>query len=136
MAAALARSRFAPVLAGLALVAALLALWQAAVVFGLVSHLVAPAPTMILASFPALITEEELLQRFLQTFAEAFAAAFLGSHSNSIHTLSVAYYIRNQSLLWLLSWPNEPLHARPFFRASSWMRMLCHFLIMKKPITQ
>lgn len=77
MTAILSRWREVPVLAGLALVAVLLALWQAAVVFGYVSHLVAPAPSTILASFPALITEEELLQRFLQTFAEALIAASL-----------------------------------------------------------
>jgi len=75
VAAAFARSRFAPALTGLALIAALLALWQAAVALGFVSNLVAPAPTTIAASFPALIEEEGLLQRFLQTFLEAFAAA-------------------------------------------------------------
>jgi NitT/TauT family transport system permease protein len=77
VAAALARSRYAPTLAGLALILALLALWQAAVVLGFVSKLVAPAPTTIAASFPALIAEEELLQRFAQTFMEASIAASL-----------------------------------------------------------
>jgi NitT/TauT family transport system permease protein len=77
VAAALARSRYAPTLAGLALILALLALWQAAVALGFVSNLVAPAPTTIAASFPALIIEEELLQRFAQTFIEALIAASL-----------------------------------------------------------
>jgi NitT/TauT family transport system permease protein len=77
VATALARSRYAPALAGLALILALLALWQAAVVLGFVSKLVAPAPTTIAASFPALIAEEELLQRFAQTFMEASVAASL-----------------------------------------------------------
>jgi NitT/TauT family transport system permease protein len=77
MATALARSRYAPTLAGLALILALLALWQAAVMLGFVSNLVAPAPTTIAASFPALIAEEELLQRFAQTFIEASIAASL-----------------------------------------------------------
>lgn len=53
----------------------LLAMWQAAVELGFVSKLVAPAPTTILTSFPTLIVEEDLLQRFLQTFMEAFIAA-------------------------------------------------------------
>jgi len=66
-----------PAVAGFAAVILVLAFWQAAVEHGLVSSLVAPAPTTILASFPALLTEEELLQRFLQTFAEAFIAAGL-----------------------------------------------------------
>jgi len=72
-----ATSRYAPALAGLAFVLVLLGLWQAGVMIGLVGNLVAPAPTAIAASFPALIAEEELLPRFAQTFAEAFAAASL-----------------------------------------------------------
>ncbi len=67
--------RWAPALAGLAAVVVLLALWQAAVAFGLVSNLVAPAPMTVGASFPQLIEDEGLFARFLQTFAEAFAAA-------------------------------------------------------------
>jgi NitT/TauT family transport system permease protein len=77
VAGALSRSHYAPALVGLTLILALLALWQAAEMLGLVSNLVAPAPTTIIASFPALITEEGLLQRFVQTFIEAFIAASL-----------------------------------------------------------
>jgi NitT/TauT family transport system permease protein len=71
------RTRFLPALAGLGVLAVLLALWQAADAFGLVSPLVAPPPSAIAASFPALITEEDLFQRFLQTFAEALVSAGL-----------------------------------------------------------
>ncbi len=71
------RLRWGPALGGLAAVGVLLALWQAAVAFGLVSNLIAPAPTAIGASIPQLIEGEELLARFLQTFAEAFVAAGL-----------------------------------------------------------
>ena len=69
--------RMAPILAGIAAILALLALWEAGVDLGFVNKLVAPAPLTIAASFPSLITEEDLLQRFVQTFIEAFAAAGL-----------------------------------------------------------
>jgi NitT/TauT family transport system permease protein len=69
--------KFLPVLAGLLTIAVLLAFWQIAVVFGFVSPLVAPAPSDIAASFPQLITDEGLIQRFLQTFAEALVSAGL-----------------------------------------------------------
>jgi len=73
----LGTSRVAPLLVGLIAIFVLLALWQAAVTLGFINKLVAPAPLAILASFPTLIAEEELLQRFLQTFLEAFIAAGL-----------------------------------------------------------
>jgi NitT/TauT family transport system permease protein len=72
-----AMHRLAPALAGLGVLAVLLALWQAADAFGLVSPLVAPPPSAVAASFPALITEEDLFQRFLQTFVEALVSAGL-----------------------------------------------------------
>jgi NitT/TauT family transport system permease protein len=72
-----ALTRTAPILTGLATLAVLLAIWQAAVALGFVSPLVAPAPSDIAASFPQLITDEDLIQRFLQTFAEALIAAAL-----------------------------------------------------------
>jgi ABC-type nitrate/sulfonate/bicarbonate transport system permease component len=53
----------------------LLAIWQVAVDLGFVNKLVAPAPLIILRSFPTLFAEEDLLQRFLQTFMEALIAA-------------------------------------------------------------
>jgi NitT/TauT family transport system permease protein len=66
-----------PQLTGLATLAVLLAIWQAAVALGFVSPLVAPAPSDIAASFPQLITDEDLIQRFLRTFAEALISAAL-----------------------------------------------------------
>ncbi len=77
MAAALARARYVPALAGLGLILVLLALWQMVVMLGFVSNLVAPAPTAIAASFPALLRDEDLLPRFAQTFLEALSAASL-----------------------------------------------------------
>ena len=68
-------SRSVPVLTGLAAIAVLLAVWQAVVALGFVNPLVAPAPSDIAASFPALITDEDLIQRFLRTFAEALISA-------------------------------------------------------------
>lgn len=66
-----------PALVGLATLGGLLALWQAVAVLGLVSPLVAPAPSDILASFPSLVVDEGLFQSFLQTFVEALLAAGL-----------------------------------------------------------
>jgi NitT/TauT family transport system permease protein len=66
-----------PQLTGLATLAVLLAIWQAGVALGFVSPLVAPAPSDIAASFPQLITDEDLIQRFLRTFAEALISAAL-----------------------------------------------------------
>lgn len=66
-----------PALTGLATLALLLAVWQGAEILGLLNPLVAPAPSDIAASFPQLITDEGLIQRFLQTFAEALASAGL-----------------------------------------------------------
>jgi NitT/TauT family transport system permease protein len=69
--------KIAPQLTGLAAIAVLLAIWQAAVMLGFVNPLVAPAPSDIAASFPTLITDEDLIQRFLRTFAEALISAGL-----------------------------------------------------------
>jgi len=69
--------RLFPALVGLATLAALLAIWQAVVMLGFVNPLVAPAPSDIAASFPTLITDEDLIQRFLRTFAEALISAGL-----------------------------------------------------------
>src|SRR5262249_13682770 len=71
------KSKLAPQLTGLAIIAALLVFWEAAVAFGFVSPLVGPAPSAIAPSFPSLVTDEDLFQRFLQTFAEALASAGL-----------------------------------------------------------
>ena len=67
--------KFGPQLTGLATIVVLLAIWQGLVMVGSVNPLVAPAPTDIAASFPTLITDEGLIQRFLQTFAEALVSA-------------------------------------------------------------
>jgi NitT/TauT family transport system permease protein len=69
--------RLAPALAGLGALAVLLALWQAVAALGLVNPLMVPAPSAIAASFPSLIADEGLFQRFLQTFAEALISAAL-----------------------------------------------------------
>ncbi|HEV8016388.1 MAG TPA: ABC transporter permease subunit [Stellaceae bacterium] len=69
--------RITPALAGLGVLALLLALWQAVAALGLVSPLVAPPPSAIAMSFPSLIADEGLFQRFLQTFTEALISAGL-----------------------------------------------------------
>lgn len=69
--------RCAPALVGLLGLTLVLGAWQALVALGLLSPFVAPPPSDIAASFPALVTEEGLPGAFLQTFAETFAAAAL-----------------------------------------------------------
>jgi len=69
--------KIGPQLTGLATIVVLLAIWQGLVMVGSISPLVAPAPSDIVASFPQLITDEGLIQRFLQTFAEALVSAAL-----------------------------------------------------------
>jgi NitT/TauT family transport system permease protein len=70
-------AKIPPAVVGLGTVAVLLAIWQGVDALGLVSPLIAPAPSDIVASFPALVTDEGLLQRFFQTFAEALVSAGL-----------------------------------------------------------
>jgi NitT/TauT family transport system permease protein len=69
--------RLAPTAVGIATIAALLALWQAADAAGLFNKLIAPAPTAIADSFSTLVTDEGLVVRFFQTFGETAAAAFI-----------------------------------------------------------
>jgi NitT/TauT family transport system permease protein len=64
-----------PALIGIATLGVLLGLWQAVAALGLVSPLVAPAPSDIVIGFQSLIEDEGLIPRFFQTFAEALAAA-------------------------------------------------------------
>ena len=66
-----------PALLLLGTVAALGLLWQGAAGVGWVDTATVPPPDEILASLPQLVTEEDLLRRFVTTFLEAFAAASL-----------------------------------------------------------
>jgi ABC-type nitrate/sulfonate/bicarbonate transport system permease component len=68
---------FAPTLAGIATIAVLLGLWQAADAAGWFNKLIAPAPSAIAASFATLFTDEGLALRFLQTLGETTAAALI-----------------------------------------------------------
>lgn len=57
--------------------AVLLGAWQAASMLGWISPDTIPPPLEIARSLPGLVTDEDLVRRFLVTFAEAFAAAAL-----------------------------------------------------------
>lgn len=70
-------SRAGPKLTGIATLLVLGLLWQWAVTAGLVSPFVAPAPSAIIAAFPALVTDEGLFSALLRTFIETFCAAGL-----------------------------------------------------------
>lgn len=71
------RARFGPTLFGVATLLVLLLLWQGVVEAGWVSPFVAPAPSAIIAAFPALFTQEGLVSAFFRTFFETFSAAAL-----------------------------------------------------------
>ena len=66
-----------PALLLIATVASLGLVWQAAANAGWIDTATVPPPDEILASLPQLVTDEDLLQRFVTTFLEAFAAAAL-----------------------------------------------------------
>jgi len=76
-AATLARSRYAPPALGLASIAALVALVELLIRIGLVNRFIVPLPSEIIAAFPRVIVEEDVLQRFLLTAGEAFSASIL-----------------------------------------------------------
>ncbi len=68
---------FAPAAVGVATIAVLLALWEAADEAGFFNKLIAPAPSDIAESFRTLVADEGLVWRFFQTFMETAAAAVI-----------------------------------------------------------
>ena len=76
-AATLARGRYAPPALGFASIAALIALVELLIRIGLINRFIVPLPSEIIAAFPRVIVEEDVLQRFLLTAGEAFSASIL-----------------------------------------------------------
>ncbi len=77
MNAALARSRTAPILLGLATVAVLIGLMQVLVDTGLLNRFIVPAPSEVARAFERVIVEEHIVDRFLLTMQECVSAAVL-----------------------------------------------------------
>jgi len=75
--AAFPRSRYVPTLLGLASIVIFVALIEHLIRIGLINRYIVPLPTDIMAAFPRVVLEENVLQRFLLTAAEAFSASIL-----------------------------------------------------------
>ncbi|MFN3350895.1 ABC transporter permease [Pseudorhodoplanes sp.] len=97
-AAALARSRTAPILVGLATVAALIALMQILVETGVLNRFIVPPPSDVFRAFERVIMEEQIVDRFLLTMKECVsAAALLAVFGISIGTLLYKVNILRQA---------------------------------------
>ncbi len=70
---------WAPALVGCGTLLSLLVLVEVAARRGWVNTFLVPTPSSVLASYPMLVGEERLLQRFAATAGEAFAAAFIAT---------------------------------------------------------
>src|SRR5260370_12462502 len=76
-AAALAKNRYFPAVVGIGSFVAFIALVELLIRVGLINRFIVPMPSDIIAAFPRVIVEEEVLQRFLLTAGEAFSASIL-----------------------------------------------------------
>ena len=73
----LARSRWFAAVLGLGTFAAFVLLVELFIRVGLINRFIVPMPSEIVQAFPRVITEENVLQRFLLTAGEAFSASIL-----------------------------------------------------------
>jgi NitT/TauT family transport system permease protein len=71
------RARVVPVAFGIAVLAGGAAIMEALLRLGLLNRYIIPLPSDIIASFPTLVTEEDILGRFLTTCQETFYAMLL-----------------------------------------------------------
>src|SRR5262249_58770427 len=76
-AATLAKSRYAPPAVGILSFVVLIALIELFIRVGWINRFIVPMPSDIVAAFPRVILEENVLHRFLVTAAEAFSASIL-----------------------------------------------------------
>jgi NitT/TauT family transport system permease protein len=76
-AASLASNRYVPPALGLGSFAVVIALVELLIRVGLINRFIVPLPSEIVAAFPRVIVEEDVLQRFLLTAGEAFSASIL-----------------------------------------------------------
>src|SRR5262249_61412963 len=76
-AATLAKSRYAPPAVGILSFVVLIALIELFIRVGWINRFIVPMPSDIIAAFPRVILEENVLHRFLLTASEAFSACIL-----------------------------------------------------------
>jgi NitT/TauT family transport system permease protein len=69
--------RFAPPAVGLGSIVALLVAVEILIRLGLINRFIIPLPSEVIASFGRVVTEEDILHRFLQTAWECFASGVL-----------------------------------------------------------
>jgi NitT/TauT family transport system permease protein len=76
-AAAFTKSRYVPAALGLGSFVAFILLVEILIRVGLINRFIVPMPSGIIAAFPRVIIEENVLQRFVLTAGEAFSASIL-----------------------------------------------------------
>jgi len=76
-AAAFARTRMAPVALGAGTVVGTIVLTEVLIRAGLINRFIVPLPSEILAAFPRVVIEENVLARFMLTISEALSASVL-----------------------------------------------------------
>jgi NitT/TauT family transport system permease protein len=76
-AAALAKAKYAPTALGMLSLVVLVVLIELLIRVDLINRFIVPMPSEIVAAFPRVIVEENVVQRFLLTAAEAFSASIL-----------------------------------------------------------
>jgi NitT/TauT family transport system permease protein len=74
---ALANNRYVAAIVGIGSFVVFVALIELLIRIGLINRFIVPMPSEIIAAFPRVITEENVLQRFLLTAGEAFSASIL-----------------------------------------------------------
>jgi NitT/TauT family transport system permease protein len=74
---ALVKTRYAAAALGVLSLVIFVALTELLIRIGMINRFIVPMPSEILAAFPRVIAEENVVQRFLLTAAEAFAASIL-----------------------------------------------------------
>jgi len=73
----LANNRYVPAALGLGSFVLFIALVELLIRVGVINRFIVPMPSDIIAAFPRVIMEEEVLHRFLLTASEAFSASIL-----------------------------------------------------------
>src|SRR6266851_7708569 len=76
-AATFAKNRYVPAALGLGSFIAFIVLVEILIRIGLINRFIVPMPSDIIAAFPRVIVEENVLQRFTLTAGEAFSASIL-----------------------------------------------------------
>src|ERR1700704_2421550 len=76
-AATLAKNRYVPAALGVLSFVVFIALVEILIRIGVINRFIVPMPSDIIAAFPRVIAEEEVLHRFLLTAGEAFSASIL-----------------------------------------------------------